>query len=62
MSEPEFKIMIIRILAGVGKGLEYLSVEMQEVKASQDEIKNSITELQPRMDATAATMDEAEQR
>ena len=49
MSEPEFRIMIIRILAGVENRLESLSVEIKEVKASQDEIKNAITELQSRI-------------
>ena len=46
MSEPEFRIMIIRILAGVENRLESLSVEIKEVKASQNKIKNAITELQ----------------
>ena len=50
MSEPEFRITIIRILAGVENRLESLSAEIKDVKASQDEIKNAITELQsPRM-------------
>ena len=63
MSEPEFRIMIIRILAGVENRLEPLSEEIKEVKASQDEIfTNAITELQSWMDATAARMDETEQR
>ena len=39
MSDPEFRIMIIRILAGVENRLESLSVETKEVKASQDETK-----------------------
>ena len=62
MFEPEFRIMIIRILAGVENILESLSVEIKQVKASQDEIKYDITEMQSRMDAAAARMDEAEQR
>ena len=36
MSEPEFRIMIIRILAGVKNRLESLSAEIKEVKVSQD--------------------------
>ena len=60
MFAPEFRIMIIRILAGVENRWESLSAEIKEVKASQDEIKNAITELQSRMDAMAAKMDEAE--
>ena len=39
MSEPEFRIMIKRILAGFENRLDSLSSEMKEVKASQDEIK-----------------------
>ena len=62
MSEPEFRITIIRILAGVKNRLESHSAEIKEVKNSQNEIKNAITELQSWMDAVAARMDEAEQR
>ena len=62
MSEPEFRIMVIRIRAGVKNRLESLSVEIKEVKTSQDEIKDAITELQSRMDVMAAGMEEAEQR
>ena len=54
MSEPECRITIIRILAGVDNRLESLSVEIKELKASQNEIQNAITELQFQMDATAA--------
>ena len=39
MSEPEFRIMIIRILAGIEHRLESFSAEIKEVKASQDKIK-----------------------
>ena len=53
MSEPEFRIMIIRILAGVRNRLESLSAEIKEVKNSQNEIKNAITGLQSWMDAAA---------
>ena len=62
MSDPEFRITIIRILAGVQNRLEPLSAEIKGVKNSQNEIKNTITELQSRMDAVAARMDKAEQR
>ena len=61
-SEPEFRIMMIRIPAGVQNRLDSLAAEIKEGKASQDEIKNAITELKSRVDATAAWMDEAEQR
>ena len=46
MSEPEFRITIIIILVEVKNRLESLSAEIKEVKASRDEIKNAITELQ----------------
>ena len=62
MSEPELRITIIRILAGVEKSLESLSAAKKEAKNSQNEIKNAITELQSRMDAAAGRMGEAEQR
>ena len=62
ISEPEFRITIIRILAGVENILGSLSEEIKEVKSSQDKIKNAVTELQSQMNATAARMDEAEQQ
>ena len=62
MSEPEFRITIISILAGVENRLESLSAEIKEVKASQEEIKSVITELQSQMDVMAERMDEAEQQ
>ena len=62
MPEPEFRITIIRILAGVENILESFSAEIKEVKNSQNEIKNAITELQSWMVTAAARMDEAEQR
>ena len=46
MSEPEFRITIIRLLAGVEKSIKSLSKDIKEVKSSQDEIKNAITEMQ----------------
>ena len=60
MSEPEFRITIIRILAKVENRLESFSVEIKEVKGSQDEIKNAITQLQSQMDVTVTRMNEAE--
>ena len=51
MSKPEFRITIIRKLAGVENRLESLSAEIKEIKTSQNEIKNAITELQSWMDA-----------
>ena len=39
ISEPEFRIMIIRILAGVKSRLESFSAEIKQLKTSQDEKK-----------------------
>lgn len=61
ISELEFRTMIIRIVAGLKKSIESLFVETKEVKSSQDEIKNAITEIQSWMDGTMARMDKAEQ-
>ena len=46
MSEQEFRITILRILAGVENRLQSLSVKIKEVKSSQDEKKIVVTELQ----------------
>ena len=62
MSELEFRITIIRTLSGVENTKESFSVEIKEVKSSQDEIKNAITETQCLMNVLVARMDEAEQR
>ena len=39
ISEPQFRITIIRILAGVKNRSESLSAEIKEVRNSQNEIK-----------------------
>ena len=44
--EPEFRITIIRILAGVEKSIDSLSAEIKEVKSSWDENKYATTEMQ----------------
>ena len=61
MSEPDFRIAIIRIIAEVENRLESLSAEIKEVKSNQDEIKNAITKMQSWIDATVVRMDESEQ-
>ena len=61
MSEPEFRITIVRILAGVKNRLESLPEEIKEVKTSQDEIKKCHN-WAAISNAMVARMDEAEQR
>ena len=47
MSEPEFKTMIIKILAGIEKSMEdikeSLTAEIKDLRTSQVEVKNAIT-------------------
>ena len=62
MSESEFRITIIKILAGVENKHRIYFYEIKEVKSSQDEIKNAITEMQSQMVNMVARMDEAEQQ
>ena len=44
MSEPEVRVKKIRILVGVKKNMESVSVEIKRSK-SQDEIKKAITDV-----------------
>ena len=50
MTEPEFKTIIISILAGLEKSIEdtreSLTTQIKELKTSQAKIKNAITEMQ----------------
>ena len=49
MLDPQFKATIIRILAGLEKNIEDMSVsstaEIKDLKINQAEIKNAITEM-----------------
>ena len=49
MPDKEFKLMVIRILTGLEKGVEYLSEtfnkEIENRKRNQPEMKNPITEI-----------------
>ena len=63
MSELEFRITIIRILAGVEKkNIEFLYAEIKQVKSSQDEIRNAITKIQSQMYAKMARVGKAQQQ
>ena len=63
MSELEFRITIIKLLAGLEKSIkdtrESLSAEM---RSNQAEIKNALTEMQSKLDALTARVNEAEER
>ena len=62
MSEIKFSIKIIKLLVGLEKSLkdgkEPLSAEM---RSNQAEIRNSLTEMQFKLDAPTARVNEAEQ-
>ena len=64
MSKLEFKTMIIRILAEIEKNIvdpwESLFAETKELKSSQAQVVNAITEMQSWMDAMTVRMDETE--
>lgn len=60
MSEPEFRITTVRILAGVENGLESLSVEI--VKASQDKNQKCYNSDAISNGCHGTRMDEAEKK
>ena len=65
MSDPEFKTIIIRILAGLEKSIEdtreSLTEEIKEQKTSQSKVKNAITKMQTQMYAKTTSVDKAEE-
>jgi len=66
MSELQFKTRIIKILAGFEKSIEdtreSFVVEIKELKCSQANIKNAITETQSQMEDIKTRMNEAEEQ
>ena len=63
MSELEFKIMIIKLLAGHEKSIkDTREVLSAEIKSNQAKIKNALTEMQCKLDALTARVNEAEER
>jgi len=66
MSELEFRMTILKILAKLEKSMEdirdTLSGEIKELKSNQVEIKKAIKEVQSKMEALTARIIEAEER
>ena len=66
MSELEFRMMILKILAGLVKSMEdireTLSGEIKELKSNQVKIKKAINEVQSKMGVLTARINEAEER
>ena len=64
MSKLEFETPIIRILAGLKKSIENtresLTTEIQELKISQEKIKNAVTKMQTQMGIMTMRMDTVE--
>ena len=66
MSELEFRMMIIKMLAGLAKSIEdtreSLSGEIEELKSNKVEIKKAINDEQSKMEALTARINAAEER
>ena len=73
MSDLEFRMMILKVLAGLKKGMKdiremlsgeikSLSGEMKELKSNQVEISKAINEEQSKMEALTARINEAKER
>jgi len=64
MSELEFRMTILKILAGLEKSMEgireTLSGEIKELKSNQVEIKKAINEVQSKMEVLTARINETE--
>jgi len=64
ISEQELRTTVI-ILAGLERSIEdtreTLTTEIKDLKTSQAEIKNAITEMQNRLDVITTRMEEAEE-
>ena len=64
--EQEFRTTVIRLLTGLEKSIEdtrdTLAAEIKDLRTSQDELKNAITELQNKLDTGTARIKEAENR
>lgn len=62
ISELEFRIMIIRLLAGLTKRIKDTRESLSaEIKSNQVEIKNALTEMQSNMDARTVRVNESEE-
>ena len=63
ITEQEFKIIVIKLIAGLGKSIEdsreSIAAEVKELKNSHDELTNVINGMQNEMEETAAWIEEA---
>ena len=66
IAENEFKIIVIKLIAGLEKSIEdrreSITTEIKGLRNSHEELKNAINELQNKMEATTAQIEEAKER
>ena len=63
MSALEFRITIIKLLAGLEKSIKDTRESLStETKSNQAEIKNALTEMHSKLDDLTARVNEAEER
>ena len=62
ITEQEFRIIVIKLIAGLEKSIEdsreSIVTEIKGLRNGHEELKNAITELQNKMEATTARIEE----
>ena len=65
-TEQEFRIIVVRLIAGLEKSIEdsreSTAQEIKELKISNDALKNAVDEVQNKIEAVIARIEEAEGR
>ena len=65
ITENEFKIIVIKLIAGLEKGIEdsreSIATEIKGLRNSREKLKNAINEVQNKMEAAIARIEEAEE-
>ena len=66
ITESKFRIIVIKLIAGLENSIddsrESIATEIKGLRNSQEELKNANNELQNKMEATTAWIEEAEER
>ena len=66
ITEPELRIIVIKLIPGLENSIEdsreSIATEIKGLRNSQEELKNAINEVQNKMEATTARIQEAEER